>query len=107
MWEPMQMAERNEAFGGIWDSIKKGAAAVIPKKTIVGKALSGDWAGAGAASLKAVLGGGGGSPPAVTTPSALPPGVSGLKSFSSGTSPMLYVGLAGLAAALIFLRMKK
>jgi hypothetical protein len=94
MFSPNTVAARQESFGAWYDAVVKVAQGVIPKGTIVGNLI-------GSTKEK--------TPRAVPvpTPSALPPGVSGLTSFSSGTSPMLYVGLAGLAAALIFLRMKK
>lgn len=89
MLSPNEIAGREyggDNFAGIFDTIKSGLKAVIPSHTIVGKALSGDYSGAAAATMQ--LTAKATAPKAVAVP---PPGVRPVAAPEDNT--MLYVGI--------------
>jgi hypothetical protein len=91
----------NAQYGDLWSSIKDAAANIIPKKTIVGKMLQGDWSGAASGAVKLATQP---STPVVAKP-ATPPGVFAPGGFIEKNQTML-LAIAGLGAALLIVRMR-
>lgn len=107
MFSPNEIAGREyggDNFAGLFDSIKTGLQSVIPAKTVVGKALAGDYAGAAAGVLKSAAPG---TPKAVSVPGPTG-GITPIVPAVKGDNTMLYVGLgaAALLGGFLLLRSK-
>lgn len=92
MFSPNEIAGREyggDNFAGIFDTIKSGLKSVIPSKTIVGKVLAGDYAGAAAGVVKAAAPG---TPKAVSVPGPTG-GINPTEPAKTSDNTMLYVGI--------------
>jgi hypothetical protein len=100
MFSPYERVRAADGFGGLWDSIKDVAGAVIPQHTIVGKLINGDVAGAAAGTKNLVAG--------ATKPKSSPtlPGTQPPTGTIFGFSPMTLAAIGGLAVV-AFVVMKK
>ncbi len=91
-------------FNGWFDSIKEVAQQVIPKNTIVGKALGGDYSGAAAGAIKLASGSGSKPTASATGAGAVSSGPSAPGGFFEKNQTVLLLVAAGLLAFLLLRR---